>query len=89
MKHAECSVHRHREGVPIEVHHVWPKGLGGPNVAANRVPLCANGHGEVHEYLALLVKGEGAVPWRTKLKYGYKVRRVAKLGYDRLTRGAM
>jgi hypothetical protein len=84
-----CTVHRHREGVPIEVHHVWPKGMGGPNVAANRVKLCSNGHGEVHEYLALLVAGDGRVPWRTKLRYGFKVRRVAQLGYDRIKRGAL
>lgn len=89
MKHGECTVHKHREGVPIEVHHVWPKGMGGPNVPGNRVPLCSNGHGQVHEYLAVLVKGEGKAPWLVKLKYGYKVRRVAALGYDRFKRGAL
>jgi hypothetical protein len=44
-----CAAHNHREDVPLEVHHVWPTGKGGPDVAWNRVTVCANAHGATPE----------------------------------------
>lgn len=75
-----CAVHRHRSSVPIQTHHVFPVGLGGPNVHSNRVQICADGHTEVHNYMNLLV-GD-AVPWRVRLRYGFRVRRLARQGWD-------
>src|SRR6266540_3501911 len=77
----QCAVHKHWSRIPIEVHHVWPKGMGGPDVASNRVPVCANGHSLIHEYLRKLVKGEGQVPWLQRRLYGRKVRALAERGY--------
>lgn len=77
-----CVVHRHRDYVPIERHHRWPLYLGGPDTRANIVPLCANGHSAVHEYLRLLARGGGKVSWYRAMRYGPKVRALAKLGYD-------
>jgi HNH endonuclease len=81
-----CEVHIHRSFVPLEVHHVWPKGEGGPDIPANRVTLCSNGHGQVHDLLAK-VKHAGdikAVPLTVRLRYGRKVRKVAYLGWQRM-----
>lgn len=80
-----CAVHRHRELVPIEVHHVFPLGYGGLNRAGNRVPLCANGHGSVHYLLELMVKASGGrVPWTVRRRYGRRVRQLAQRGYDEI-----
>jgi hypothetical protein len=46
--------------------------------------LCPNGHREVHEYLRLLVKLDGVVPWVKRRKYGRKTRNVAEEGYTRI-----
>ena len=77
-----CAVHVHRSLAPTESHHIWPIFLGGPNRVANRVDVCANGHSSVHEHLDLLIRGDGKVPWRLAIRYGYRVRRLARRGYD-------
>lgn len=80
-----CAVYTHVSLVPLEIHHVWPKGEGGPDTAENRVSLCANGHGAIHDLLAKMLKGP--VPWRTRVKYGFRVRRYAKFGHRAITEG--
>jgi len=79
----ECACHNHREHVPIERHHVWPLGMGGPDDAANKVVVCANAHYSIHAALDLLVKSEGQPPAEAWSHYGWKVRRLARRGYER------
>lgn len=75
----DCAVHRHTSAVPLESHHVWPLGDGGPNTPKNRITVCANGHYEIHAYLDLL---RITTPtWRQKLMFGFKVRKYAVLGW--------
>lgn len=31
-----------------QIHHIWPQGMGGPDTAANKIPLCPTTHSEVH-----------------------------------------
>lgn len=91
-----CAVHTHEEWVPVNEHHVWPLGMGGPDSPANRVSLCMNAHGAVHSYLDLLVRfgadfddpdnPNGGVPWHTAQHYGPKVRRLAFEGWTRAGR---
>lgn len=78
----DCAVHVHRSLVPIEVHHIHPLGMGGPDVAANRVRVCANGHSSTHYALDLLRAYRGRPPWRLYVRYGWRVRRLARRGYD-------
>lgn len=87
MTTRECSVHKHRTDVPLDSHHIWPKSEGGPTVPSNLVWLCPNGHREVHEYLRLLVKLDGKVPWVKRRKYGKKTRNVAEEGFWRINLG--
>lgn len=76
-----CWAHKHRELVPIEVHHVWPVGNGGPNVKENKVSLCANAHSSTHDLLARMVKADtDGLPWLVRRRYGRKVRRLASAG---------
>jgi 5-methylcytosine-specific restriction endonuclease McrA len=74
-----CAVHRHREDVPLEVHHIWPLGDGGPNTASNKVTLCSNAHSAVHDLLAK--RRKGPVPWPVRRRYGPGVRHLAEDGW--------
>lgn len=87
----ECGVHRHHEWVPGASHHVWPVGDGGPNIPANRIWLCYNGHMSVHSYIDKLrvSKTSKAIPWVIRRRYGRRVRALAELGWDRIQRQAM
>jgi hypothetical protein len=80
----ECGVHRHRELVPLERHHVWPKGLGGPDTKENIVQVCDNAHGSIHSLLDYYIDFGGEVPWKIRRNYGLGVRQLAKEGWDRI-----
>ena len=78
----DCWAHRHRDDVPLEDHHVWPLGHGGPDIRPNKVRVCSNAHSATHDLLAKMLKSPtGRVPWRARLRYGHKVRRLATTGY--------
>jgi hypothetical protein len=79
-----CWAHKHRELVPIEVHHVFPLGDGGPNVAANKVPICSNAHSSAHDLLDKMRKGP--VPWPVRRRYGVRVRHIAATGWEAIQR---
>lgn len=87
----QCAAHTHREMVPHEVHHVWPKGDGGPNIEANRVLLCSNAHGSVHALIDLHREfaGEGRVPYVLRRQFGRKVQALADLGWSRIVSQTM
>lgn len=63
-----CQVHGdHRPPLApgsTEVHHVWPRGMGGPDVAVlpdgsvQKIPVCANGHNNIHHAIRQLDRGE-------------------------------
>jgi hypothetical protein len=75
-----CAVHTHLHLVPLNDHHIWPKGAGGPDTSDNLVTLCMNGHGSVHDLLSKMLRGP--VPWSVRRRYGLRVRRLASRGYD-------
>jgi hypothetical protein len=83
-----CWAHKHTELVPLEVHHVWPLGEGGPNIAANKVSICSNAHSSAHDLLAKMLKAaDGLVPWPVRRRYGLRVRRIAEAGYRAIRTG--
>jgi hypothetical protein len=78
-----CWAHRHRELVPIEIHHVWPLGDGGPNASGNKVALCANAHSSTHDLLAKMKHSRTVhLPEPVQRMYGVKVRRLARAGFN-------
>ena len=55
----ECEAHRYhwppvRETV---VHHIWPRGMGGPDRAPNRIRICPTGHANVHRAIRAIIRG--------------------------------
>lgn len=91
MKVKVCAVHTvHRPRVAdIDVHHIWPVGMGGPDVPANRVVICPTGHRNIHELLREYVRLRGAVPWELRRGFSPEERRLAQLGWDRAQRKAL
>jgi 5-methylcytosine-specific restriction endonuclease McrA len=82
MMGRDCWAHHHRDDVPLELHHVWPRGEGGPDTKANRVSVCSNAHSSTHDLLTKMMKAHTQdIPWRTRMRYGRKVRRLAVAGY--------
>ena len=55
---ATCLCQTTHRPQPLEYaeHHIWPQGMGGPDVASNRVWLCPTAHYNVHELLRLFIK---------------------------------
>jgi hypothetical protein len=54
----QCAVHRYhwppvRETV---LHHMWPLGMGGPDVPANLVRICPTGHSNVHRAVRAIIR---------------------------------
>lgn len=79
-----CAAHRHREMVPMERHHVWPKGDGGPDVPSNIAVVCSNAHSGCHHLLSLMLRAydrDTTVPWTVRRRYGKGVRRLAEQGF--------
>lgn len=84
----DCWAHTHREYVPLEEHHVWPVGTGGPNVKANRIRICSNAHSACHDLLSKMVKADTtALPWVLRRRYGRRVRRLAVAGFTAMQTG--
>lgn len=86
-----CEVHfTHQPTTHInEQHHVWPLGHGGPDVAANKVIVCATGHSSIHDLLAKWLKVGGDPGWDVRRHYARGECDLARLGYDRITRQAL
>ncbi len=86
-----CLVHgRHMPTSHInERHHIWPLGHGGPDVADNIVVICATGHNNIHLLLTQLLAFNGSMPYSALKQFSLEERRLAKLGFDRIKRGAL
>ncbi len=72
-----CQVHGYHTPKPLRLveHHVWPRGMGGPDTPANKILACDTGHASIHQLLAVLCqtgelpKGRGG-----RLERGYALR---------------
>lgn len=88
---APCEIHKKHfpSSYQNEVHHVWPRGEGGPDIPANRVVVCATGHNNIHLLISQYKIHRGNLPWSYRKNFTKQERDLAELGYDRLTRGSM
>jgi hypothetical protein len=84
-----CSVHKHRDFVPAEDHHIWPKEWHGPDTKENLTRVCSNGHGEIHYYLNLLlatghsdpVVAVNSIPHHIRARFGPRVKAFGLKGF--------
>jgi hypothetical protein len=86
-----CEVHKtHIPATHVnEIHHIWPLGHGGPNIAGNRIVVCATGHNNIHQLLTEFLAMRGQVPYAVQRLYSFDERKLAKLGYERIQRKAL
>lgn len=82
----DCTVHlEHRPQVNHpEVHHIWPVGMGGPDVPENRRAICPTGHTNVHDLLRAALKAQGvdSLPWAYRRRFHTQERALARLGWQ-------
>ncbi len=83
MSHSgRCKVHRgHKPWVSdVEIHHIHPKGMGGPDTKDNKVDVCPTGHTNLHSLLNIALKAGSldAIPWRVRRKYTYQERLITE-----------
>lgn len=71
------------------VHHIWPRGHGGPDEPDNKVIVCATGHYNIHALLEEYLHYRGKVPYAVGKQYSRQERFYAQLGYERIARQAM
>lgn len=91
-QHCDCMATHAPAPLELEYHHIWPLGMGGPDVASNKVWLCPTAHTNVHELLRLILRSGGTLTWRQVLDmYEQPVNRyawaVAWDGYTRYVQG--
>lgn len=75
-----CTLHgSHGTARPLRgaVHHVWPLGAGGPDVAENRIDVCETGHANLHLIMWELAHGRPA-PKCARSELAYAKRGVAE-----------
>lgn len=76
-KQSPCVVHAYHWPPLLEtqLHHVWPLGMGGPDVKENKVWVCPTGHRNIHWNMRALNDG-------TPMKGTKKEKEYAQSGYD-------
>ncbi len=86
-----CEIHReHTPASHINHrHHIWPLGLGGPDIEDNIVVVCPTGHSNIHDLLKYFQMHRGVVPYRIMRRYSMGERKLAELGYERSVRKSM
>lgn len=88
---AKCVVHVNHSPVPRVnvIHHVWPKGKGGPDVAENRIVVCPTGHYNIHKLLAEYEKANGDPGAKARQPFTSSEQQFAALGFERIQNGHM
>lgn len=80
-----CRTEHRPAPLELERHHIWPLGLGGPDVAQNVAWICPTTHTNVHELLRWFIREERVVPFKTVTEaYDVEVNRYA---YDLAVEG--
>lgn len=83
LRERGCAAHaEHRPRcASVDLHHVWPVGMGGPDVPSNWVILCPTGHRNVHRLLAAYVRLGYTPSWDVRQRYHPAERELAWQGY--------
>ncbi len=86
-----CTMHReHKPASHLNHrHHVWPLGLGGPDIEDNIIVICPTGHSNIHDLMKHYQIHRGKPPYSIVRRYSFKEREYALLGYRRSVRKSM
>lgn len=68
----------------VHAHHIWPKGLDGPDTPDNIIGLCPNQHAMTHRLIRLWgQRYNGEPPWWVQRHFSPIARELAKEGWRR------
>ncbi len=86
-----CTIHAFHRPTPVVCHrhHVWPLGMGGPDILDNIVVICPTGHANVHVLLDDMKRNGGQTAYAFRRKFAATEVRLAELGWQRYVKGAM
>ena len=83
----KCAVHAHDAWVPLNDHHIWPLGDGGPDTAENKITVCANAHYSIHAVMDHIERRHrfGFAPeWEFMRRFSPAVRDLARQGWEQI-----
>lgn len=84
-----CVANHAPEPTEYEIHHIWPLGKGGKDVAANRTWRCPTSHSNVHDLEREWYRHKGEPPWEVRRRYGPQVRELARRAYQSALAGEL
>lgn len=67
--------------ITFHKHHIWPLGMGGPDVGDNVVLLCPTVHAAVHHLIRDWVRVDGEPSWDIRKRFGPFARDMAEQAY--------
>lgn len=79
----ECVANHNPNPMELHRHHIWPTGMGGPDIEWNLVWLCPTSHVNVHELLRAWVEADGVPDWNIRKRFGSYIRGLAQEGFER------
>jgi hypothetical protein len=71
-KPVRCAIHgEYCDAIPdtLQWHHVWPLGMGGPDIVANRIGVCATIHMNIHKIIRDVIDNKDIGKYRTSEVY--------------------
>lgn len=60
-----CMAEHRPAPLELERHHIWPTGMGGPDVDSNIAWVCPTTHTNCHEMLRAMVRDQTIVAYST------------------------
>lgn len=81
-----CVKNHSPEPKRLNVHHIYPKGHGGPSTHDNLITICPNTHNNTHELLDYMLDHNGEMPDGGK-GFNRLAKELAQRGYDAIKAG--
>lgn len=72
-----------------EIHHIWPKGAGGPDTPENMVNRCPTTHDNIHIVERLWRRHKGKPPWESIRRFNRSTRELGRRAYESSVAGRL
>lgn len=76
-----CVSNHNPNAVQLHVHHIWPLGMGGPDIPENEMILCPTTHAGVHRLIRDWRRHGTEPPWEVRKYFSPFVRDLAERGW--------
>jgi len=80
--HCDCVATHSPSSRATHAHHIWPLGMGGPDIASNLINICPNMHTATHQLIRLTgYRYDGDTPWWIRRRFPTLARDLAYDGW--------